>query len=71
MQGVEWRRVEIVLHEKGVHVYKTGRERCSEIGKRTEKKKKKTKGGNERVGHKRNEGERGRKERDIRAPTTE
>lgn len=68
MQGAEWQRVEIVLHGKGVHVYKTER------GKRREKKKKKkkkTKGGDERVGHKRNEGEGGRKERDVRAPSIE
>lgn len=36
MQGAEWRRVEIVLHEKGVHVYKTEREM---LGDRNKKRK--------------------------------
>lgn len=36
MQGAAWRRVEIVLHKKGVHVYKTEREM---LGDRKKKRK--------------------------------
>lgn len=44
MQGAEWQRVEIVLHGKGVHVYKTEREMLGDRKKKRKEEEEEDKG---------------------------